>query len=126
MLEEDQRPAHSAVAGRDFPFVELALRIGALALLLYVSVILIRPFATVIVWSTVLAVALYPFYERVSRVMGGRDRLAAVVVTLISLVVVLGPAIWLVLDLIESIRGIAEQLDLAKLSIPPPPLSIKT
>jgi predicted PurR-regulated permease PerM len=125
MPNDEQRPLPD-VPHRDPHFVELSLRIGALALLLYVSVILVRPFATVIIWSTVLAVALYPFYERVSRVVGGRKRLAAVIVTAISLVVVLGPAAWLVLDLIESIRRISEQLDLAQLSIPPPPISIKT
>jgi predicted PurR-regulated permease PerM len=122
-MPKDGRRALSRVPESNF--VELSLRVAALALLLYVSVILIRPFVTVIVWSTVLAVALYPFYERVSRVVGGRNRLAAVIVTLISLVVVLGPATWLVLDLIESIRRISQQLDLASLSIPPPPISIK-
>jgi predicted PurR-regulated permease PerM len=105
--------------------MELSLRIAALALLIYVSYVLILPFVTVIVWSGVLAVALYPFYERVSRWLGGRRRLAAVVVTLLSLVIVLGPATWLVLDLIHSIREISQQLDLATLSIPAPPASIK-
>lgn len=125
-MPEDERALLPHSPGRDPHFVELSLRVGALALLLYVSVILVRPFATVIVWSIVLAVALYPFYERVLRVVGGRKRLAAVIVTLISLVVVLGPAVWLVLDLIESIRRISEQFNLASLSIPPPPITIKS
>jgi len=125
MPNDEQRPLLD-VSRHNPHFVELSLRLGALALLLYISIILVRPFATVIIWSTVLAVALYPLYERVSRVVRGRKRLAAVIVTLISLVVVLGPAAWLVLDLIESIRRISEQLDLANLSIPPPPVSIKT
>lgn len=126
MMLQDERHSHSGAPRRDPHFVELSLRIGALALLLYVAVILVRPFATVIVWSVVLAVALYPFYERVCRVVGGRKRLAAVIVTLINLVVVLGPTAWLVLDLIESIRRISDQFKLASLSIPPPPISIKS
>lgn len=123
---KDERRVTPDIGGRDSNLVELGLRLAALALLLYVSVILIRPFVTVIIWSTVLAVALYPFYERVSRIVGGRKRLAAVIVTLISLVIVLGPATWLALDLIDSIRRISEQLDFANLSIPPPPISIKS
>ena len=122
----ERRPGAPEVGRDDSNFMELSLRIAALALLIYVSYILVRPFVTVIVWSTVLAVALYPFFERVSRWLGGRRRLAAVVVTLLSLVMVLGPATWLVLDLISSIREISQQLDLATLSIPAPPISIKT
>jgi predicted PurR-regulated permease PerM len=111
---------------RDEKFVELSLRVAALALLLYVSFILIRPFATIIIWSIILTVALYPFYQRVSRWLNGRRRLAAGVVTVFNLVMILGPATWLTLDLIESIRRISEHLNLAALSIPPPSESIKT
>jgi predicted PurR-regulated permease PerM len=122
----DRYPGATQTGRDDSDFVELSLRLAALALLIYVSYILVRPFVTVIVWSTILAVALDPFYERVSRWLGGRHRLAAVVVTLLSLVMVLGPATWLVLDLISSIREISPHLDLATLSIPAPPASIET
>jgi predicted PurR-regulated permease PerM len=121
-----RRPGIPETVGDDTNFMERSLRVAALALLIYVSYILIEPFVTVIVWSTVLAVALHPLYERVSRWLRGRRRLAAVVVTLISLVVVLGPATWLVLDLIGSIRAISQHLGLATLSIPAPPASIET
>jgi hypothetical protein len=39
-------------------WVELAIRLGVLALLLYWSFILVRPFITIAIWSVVLAVAL--------------------------------------------------------------------
>ncbi|HWB49821.1 MAG TPA: AI-2E family transporter [Stellaceae bacterium] len=105
--------------------LEIGLRFGALALLLYASFVLIQPFITVVIWSVILTVALYPVFERLSRWLGNRRHVAAAVVTLISLVVVIGPASWLVLDLIESVRGISEHLDLAALSLPAPPESIK-
>src|SRR5262249_1048112 len=56
---------------------------------------------------------------------GGRRRLAAAVVTLLSLLVIIGPAAWLALGLIDSIRLISERLDLANLTIPPPASSVK-
>jgi predicted PurR-regulated permease PerM len=110
---------------REQNFLEVSLRIGALALLLYCSFVLIQPFVTVVIWSVILTVALYPAFERLSRWLGGRRHLAAGVLTLISLVIVIGPASWLVLDLIESVRRISEHLDLAALSLPPPPESIR-
>jgi predicted PurR-regulated permease PerM len=110
---------------REQNFLEVSLRIGALALLLYAAFVLIQPFFTIVIWSVILTVALYPAFEHLSRWLGGRRHLAAGILTLISLLIVIGPASWLVLDLIESIRRIYEHLDLAILALPPPPESIK-
>ena len=57
---------------------------------------------------------------------GGRRRLAAVVLSVISLLVVIGPATWLVLGLIDSLRILSERLDLAALTLPPPPEIVKS
>jgi predicted PurR-regulated permease PerM len=106
--------------------VELAIRLAALALLIYGAFVLVLPFVTLIIWAIVLAVALYPAYQRVLRFLGGRRRLAAAIVTALNLLIVIGPAAWLALDLVESIRGVAEKLSSADISLPPPSPSIKT
>jgi predicted PurR-regulated permease PerM len=51
--------------------------------------------------------------------------LAAVVLTVFSLLVVIGPATWLVLGLIDSVRILSERLDLSTLALPPPPETIR-
>lgn len=107
-------------------WIELAIRIGVLALLLYLSLNLIRPFLTIAIWSIVLTVALYPFYESVVRLVGGRRRLASVLLTLLSLLVVIGPATWLVLGLIDSIKTLSEHVDLSAVTLPPPPEAVKS
>src|SRR5215467_12644838 len=106
---------------REQNFLEVSLRIGALALLLYAAFVLIQPFFTIVIWSVILTVALYPAFERLAGWFGGRRHLAAAILTLICLLIVIGPASWLVLDLIESIRRIYEHLDRAILALPPPP-----
>jgi predicted PurR-regulated permease PerM len=47
-------------------FVVLAIRLVCLGLLAYWALILIRPFLTIIVWSIIIAVALYPVFEWLS------------------------------------------------------------
>jgi predicted PurR-regulated permease PerM len=106
--------------------VEPVLRIAALAVLLYACVILIWPFLSILVWSVVFAVALYPVFKRISFWLGGRARIAAALVTVLGLLVVIGPATWLALGLIESVRVISNQFDLAKMSLPGPPAGVKT
>jgi predicted PurR-regulated permease PerM len=115
-------------AGRDqltTTFVELAIRIAALGLVLYWTLILLLPFLTIGIWSAVLTVALYPAFEWLARRLGGRRRLAAVLITILSLLVVIGPATWLALDLVESLRMISDRIDLSTLALPAPPASVK-
>jgi len=109
------------------PFaVEPVLRIAALGLLLYASVLLLLPFISIIVWSVVLAVALYPAFKRISFWLGGRPRLAAALVTVLALLLVIGPATWLILGLIESVQTIYNHFDLSKMSLPAPPTAVKS
>ena len=106
-------------------FVELAIRLGVLALLLYWSFVLLRPFISIAIWSAVLAVALYPVFEWTSVRLGGRRRLAAALITILSLLIIIGPATWLALGLVDSIRMVAEELDPSTLTIPSPSASVK-
>jgi len=121
-------PDHDPV-GRDrltTTWVELAIRLGVLGLLLFFAFTLIRPFITMVVWSVVLTVALHPVYDRMVGWLGGRRRLAALLLTLFNLLIVIGPAMWLTLGLIDSIRDMSEHLDFSRLVLPPPPIGVKT
>jgi len=106
-------------------FTDLIIRFCVLAILVYLSLVLVRPFITIVVWSAVLAVALYPAYDWLALRLGRRRRLAAFLVTIVSLLIVIGPTAWLALDLIESLRSISERLDLTAVSLPPPPTAVK-
>jgi predicted PurR-regulated permease PerM len=116
-------------SGRDqltATWVELTIRLGVLGLLLYLSFLLVRPFITVAIWSVVLTVALYPVYQWMVTRLGGRRRLAAVLLTALSLLIVIGPATWLALGLIDSLRTLSQHLDLAVLTPRPPPETVKS
>ncbi len=123
-MTDDQRDSF----GRDQlteTFVELVIRLGALGLVFYWSLLLVRPFITIVIWSVVLTVALYPAFDWMSVRLGGRRRLAAVLITILSLLVVIGPATWLALGLVESIRMIVERFDVSALAIPAPSNKVK-
>ncbi len=116
------------LSGRDqltASFIAIAVRLGVLALLLYGSLVLVRPFISIVLWSVVLTVALDPVFQWTSFRLGGRRRLAAALITILSLLIVLGPATWLALGLVDSLRMISERLDFSTLTIPPPFKSVK-
>ena len=105
--------------------VQLAIRLGLLAFLIYWSFVLVRPFIPIFAWSVVLAVALYPAFNWLSVHFGGRPKLAAAIITVIGLAIIIGPVTWLGLGLIESLRSFAGQLDSGRLIVPSPPDSVK-
>src|SRR5579871_1125629 len=82
----------------------IAIRLGLLAGVIYSSYILILPFIPNMVSSTILAVALYPVFDLLARLLGGRPVLSAVLITLLCLTIVIGPASWLVFGLVEGVR----------------------
>lgn len=106
-------------------FTDLIIRFCVLAIFVYLSLVLVRPFVTIVVWSAVLTVALYPVFDWLALRLGKRRRLAAFLVTIVSLFIVIGPMAWLALDLIESLRSLSGRLDPSLISLPAPPEAVK-
>jgi predicted PurR-regulated permease PerM len=117
------RTIRQLLAGEDE--IQLAVRLALLALLIYWSFVVIRPFVPILAWSVVLAVALYPVFSWFSGLLGNRPRLAATLLTLVNFGIVIGPATWLGLGAVEGIRGFAAQLGAGTLVVPSPPAGVK-
>jgi predicted PurR-regulated permease PerM len=111
---------NSTVAMPTAAFIDLAIRLGLLVLLAYWSLLLVRPFLTVVVWSAVLAVALFPVFDWLAAVLRGRRGLAAALLTTLNLLIVFGPITWLGLGLLETLRVLFERLAAGDLAIPRP------
>src|SRR5262245_1347026 len=100
--------------------VVLVVRIICIGLLGYWSLILIRPFLTIIVWSIIIAVALYPIFDWLSARLYGHRALAAIAITVFTFFVMLGPATWLALSLADVVRMLLARLGDGTLAIPAP------
>ena len=69
---------------------DVAIRFGLVGLLAYWSWGIIAPFLTIILWSAILTVALYPLFDRLTRWLGHRW-LSAVLITLLCLLIIVAP-----------------------------------
>ncbi|HEY6255708.1 MAG TPA: AI-2E family transporter [Xanthobacteraceae bacterium] len=105
--------------------IEPTIRLAALALVIYLSYVLVRPFFSLVVWSVVLTIAFYPVFDWLAARLNGRRRLAALLITVVLLLIVIGPATWLVLSLIDSLQTISDHLDLSQMALPPPAETVK-
>ena len=106
--------------------IQLLIRLGLLALLIVWTFVLIRPFVPILAWAAVLAVALNPVFMTLAKILGGRPKLAAVILTLICLAILIGPAAWLGLGAVERTKDLARQLAAGELAIPSPPQAVKS
>ena len=106
--------------------IQLVIRLGLLALLIIWTFVIIRPFVPILAWSAVLAVAFYPVFSWLAKLLGGRPRTAAAILTLITLAIVIGPATWLGLSAVEGMKELASQLGTGELVLPAAPEQIKS
>jgi predicted PurR-regulated permease PerM len=105
---------------------EAVIRIAFVLLLVAWCFVILRPFIGIIGWSVVMAVAMYPTYERLRLLLGGRTKTAAVVMTLAFLLVFMLPAIVLSETLVSGVRMIAKDLENGTLTIPLPSASVRS
>ena len=75
--------------------VEAAIRIGVIAGLIAWCFIIARPFLVPIIWGAIIAVAVFHGYEWLQTGLGGRRITAAVLITLLMLVVLVVPSVLL-------------------------------
>jgi predicted PurR-regulated permease PerM len=104
--------------------IEVAIRVGLIALLLVVCLRIFAPFATLLLWGLILAVALYPLCRRVAGWLGGRGTLAAAIVVLIALLVIGVPSAVLGGLFAGHIHAGYEAVTSGAVTIPPPAASV--
>lgn len=75
--------------------VEAAIRIGAIAALIFWCFLIAQPFLVSIVWGAIIAVAVFHGYKRLLTWLGGRRVTAAVLVTLSMLILLVVPSVLL-------------------------------
>jgi predicted PurR-regulated permease PerM len=74
-------------------------------------------------WSAILTVATYPLFEKLARRFG--PRLAAVFVTVLGLMIVIGPVTWLGFGMMTGIGSLLTKFEAGQLALPLPSESVK-
>ncbi len=104
--------------------VEIAVKLGTLALILYISYLIIHPFLTLILWSIIIAVAVSPLVDRLIERFGSRKRVIIALAAIVSLAIVVPT--WMLSDkLIDSSAQLAH-IAQHGITIPPPTEQVKT
>ena len=128
MTEADPSTHDRGIQKREFlnKVTEATIRIGLVALLAAWCFQIVRPFIMPVVWGIIIATAIFPAYRWLGRMMGGRERPAAVVLTLSGLILLIVPSLLSAGSLVENASWLTEGLRDGALEVPLPPERIAT
>ena len=105
--------------------IDVLIIVAIIGVLAYLSLTLISPFLTILVWAAILAVALSPLFESFKRKTGMRGSWASVLFALLGLLILLVPAYLAVESMASSLGGLSDTLKSGSFTVPPPDASVK-
>jgi predicted PurR-regulated permease PerM len=104
---------------------EVFVRLSLIALMAFTCFVIMKPFVPLVSWGIIIAIGIYPGYQKLSVLLGGRKTLAAVICTLLLIAVMLVPAILLTGTVSRGAQSVARQVQGEGFKVPPPPPSVK-
>ena len=105
--------------------LESSIRIALLFLLIVVSFLIFRPFLIVTVWGIILAVAFYPIFLRLKKIVKGKRAVASGILSTILLSTVILISILVVDKLINNITFLSEGIKDGSLKVAHPSEEVK-
>ena len=81
---------------------DTTIRLLILLLIIGWCIMLLLPFANILLWSIILAIAINPLHSKIAEKMGGKPKLSSFIIVIFALAIVFIPS-WLLIDsLIEE------------------------
>ncbi len=106
-------------------FYDTTVRLLILLLIVGWCLMIMLPFVSIILWSLILALALFPLHKMLSTKMGGKPKLASFIIIFSILAIIILPTVLLIGSLVEEVKALKASYDAGTLSIPPPTEKVK-
>jgi predicted PurR-regulated permease PerM len=104
--------------------IEVSIRLGAITLLVVACLMIVAPFLTIVAWALIIAIAADGGFETLSRWLGGRRVLAAILAVTLTLILLIVPTVQLSTSLVSGAQKFAQDLNDGSIHVPPPDPSV--
>jgi predicted PurR-regulated permease PerM len=104
--------------------LDVLIRAGLILVIALLCYRIFSPFLSLMVWALILAVAIYPLHQSLARRMGGKQGLAATVISIIGVVVIAVPTALLLSSLADSVHDFVHSVQNNTLQVPAPRPSV--
>ncbi len=105
--------------------IDVAIRLGAIAIIASWCFSIIEPFMLIAIWAAILAVALYPAHTKLSSLLKGNKKMASIIIALIGASLIIIPAAGLSTSIVSSAQHVYTGIEQGSLKIPEANESIK-
>jgi len=105
---------------------DTVIRMFILILIVGWCLAIMYPFVSIILWSLILAMAMFPLHKSLSKKMGGKPKLASLIIVSSILIVIIVPTAMLIGTLIDQVKELKASFDSGTLTIPPPAEKVKS
>jgi predicted PurR-regulated permease PerM len=107
------------------PLMDVFIRGALIAGLFLLCYMVISPFLSLLIWSIILAVTLYPLHQRIAKLVKGKQGIASVLLIVIGILLIVTPTGLLLNSFADSIRDLIGSVQQGSLKIPPPPPGVE-
>lgn len=106
--------------------IDTYIKLIALSILLLLCFFIVKPFLLIIIWSILVAVALYPMYQKVINLFKGKMKgLVTTLFIFILLAIIVTPTISLTQSAVASSTEFYHEFEAGNIKIPPPAETVK-
>ncbi len=118
MINKTQREEKVEIA------IEIAIKLGLLALVIYISYLIAKPFLAIVVWGIIIAVALSPVINTLEKRFGNRKKIIIGISTVVILALIV-PTYMLSGTVIKTSQTLTHTMEDGKITVPPPTENVK-
>jgi predicted PurR-regulated permease PerM len=106
--------------------LEVTVKVGLVLALLLICFFIVKPFILLILWGVIISVSVHPLYKKFGILLGNRYKLAAIIFTLLLLLILITPITILGSSLVEAVVWIKNTLEAKQNIIPAPTADVKS
>lgn len=105
--------------------VEISVHLGLIFLIVAWCLQIVSPFISLLAWGTIIAISIYTPFLKLRNMLGGRNKLAVVLIAVLGVAIVAVPS-WMFADsLITSAQTFHASAQSGSFELKPPPDSVK-
>lgn len=104
---------------------DITIRLFVLLLIVAWCLMIMYPFTSIILWSLIIAMAIFPLHTSLSKKLGGKPKLASFLIVLAILAIFMVPVGLMISSLVDEVKELKEIYDKEGFTLPAPPLKVK-
>lgn len=104
--------------------IDLLLKVGILFLVIFLCFKIVKPFLSILLWGLIISIILFPLFQQMNRWLRNRFKLSSVLIIVVGLSLLIIPSIWLVNQVVDGVKYLADGILAGNILIPEPSDSV--